>query len=328
MIRRIFIRRQMIFLTSFPVLFLLFSVLNASAQDFPARPIKIITPFAPGGVSGVIWHSMAESMSKVLGTPDVVENRPGGGTTLAYSLIASAKPDGYTVGHISFGFINTYLAYDVGYHPQKSYTYIGGVWRYNESVAVRSDAPWNTWDEFIDYSRKHPNEIRVGFSNPIGVNVAPVKWAAQKSDVQWKQVVFQSEAECITALLGKNIEAFPGAGVVHTLLRDGRAKMLSALTIDPIPGYPHIPTFKEVYGMTALNAGGLIGPAEIPEPIVKKLGTALQEGIKDPAFQKTLEKVGAIPRWRTSKDFYQDVESALSNSRQFLKDLGLLKANK
>lgn len=80
--------------------------------------------------------------------------------------------------------------------------------------------------------------------------------------------------------------------------------------------------------MTALNAGGLMGPAEIPEPIVRKLGTALQEGIKDPAFQNTLEKVGAIPRWRNSKDFYQDVESALSNSRQFLKDLGLLKANK
>lgn len=329
MLRKRILGREINSLIIFFLISLFLCVLPASSLEYPTRPIKIIVPYAPGGVASVTWRSMAESMSKTLGKPVVIENKPGGGTSLAYSLIASSKPDGYTVGQVAFGaLINTYLAYDVAYNPFKSFTYIGGVARYNEGVAVRSDAPWKTWNEFVDYSKLHPNEIRMGYTNPIGGNATPVKWAAQKMGLQWKHITFQSEAECITALLGKNIEAFPGAGVVHMLVKDGRARILLALTIDPIPDCPDAVTFKEVYGKDTMNGFGLIGPAGIPEPIAQKLENALHEGTKDPAFLIILEEMGAIPRWRTGKEFSDDVEKQLASSQLFLKDLGLIKGNK
>jgi tripartite-type tricarboxylate transporter receptor subunit TctC len=301
-------------------------VFVAVGQEYPTRPIKLIVPFSPGGVADLTWRSMTDPMSKVLGQPVVIENKPGGGGSLGYTMVASAKSDGYTVGHVPLGsFINNYLMYDVSYNPTKDFTFIGGVARYAESIVVRSDSPWKTWDEFVDYSKKHPNEVRIGFSGAASSNTIATKWIEKQLELKWRQVTFPGDAEGITALLGGHIDAFPGAGPQNILVKDGRARMLLALTVDPIPGFPNVPTFKKLFGKETMNASGLMGPAGIPAPVLDKLEKAVQEGTKDPGFLKTMEQMNMTPLWRNSKEFAQDVNNALKSFQEFLKELNMLK---
>ncbi len=97
------------------LLLLVFCAGPAAGQEFPTRPVKVIVPYPPGGVTDLISRSMADPMAKVLGQPVVIENKPGGGTTLAYSLVANAKPDGYTIGHLAMGtLVGNFLAYGYG----------------------------------------------------------------------------------------------------------------------------------------------------------------------------------------------------------------------
>jgi tripartite-type tricarboxylate transporter receptor subunit TctC len=306
-------------------LLFVFSGFSVFAQEYPSRPIKIIVPYPPGGVMDLISRSMADPMAKVLGQPVVIENKPGGGTSLGYSLVASAKPDGYTIGHCSFVLVNNYLAYDVAYHPIKSFTYLGRVGNYAWSFVVKAGSPWKNWDEFVDYSRRHPNEIRVGFSNPVGGNTIAPKWIEKKLGLKWRHVSFDGDAPCVSALLGGHIEAFPGGGAHNILVKDGRGKMLLALTSDPIPDFPDVPTFKQLFGRDITNGAGYMAPAGVPDPILKKLEKALYEATKAPQFQTVMEKMLMTPQWRTSQEFTQDMKSQFVSWQEMLRDLNLLK---
>lgn len=310
-------------------IFILFSfsgVFVAAAQEYPTRPIKLIVPFSPGGVADLTWRAMTDAMGKVMGQPVVIENKPGGGGSLGYTTVASSKPDGYTVGHVPLGsFINNYLIYDVSYNPRKDFSFIGGVARYAESIVVKADSPWKTWDEFVEHSKKHPNEVKIGFSGAASSNTIAAKWIEKQLGLKWRQVIFPGDAEGITALLGGHIDAFPGAGPQNMLVKDGRARMLLALTVDPIPGFPNVPTFKKVFGKDTMNASGLMGPAGIPAPILAKLEKAVQEGTKDPGFLKAMNLMNMTPIWRNGKEFSQDVNTAFMSFQESLKDLNMLK---
>ena len=308
------------------LLLVFFSALPVASQEFPTRPVKIVVPYPPGGVTDLISRAMADPMAKVLGQPVIIENKPGGGTSLAYSLVANSKPDGYTIGHFAMGtLVGNYLAYDVSYNPLKSFSYIGEVGIYAMSIIVKADAPWKTWDEFINYSKKHPNEIRMGFTNPVSTNSIPTKWINKQLGNVWKEVSFNGEPPCVTALLGGHIEAFAGGGAHNILVKDGRARALLALTTDPIPDYPNVPTFKQLYGKDVVNIAGYIAPTGIPAPILAKLEKATYEATKAKEFLTVMDKMAMNPGWRNSQELTKEAHRLLLTLQEFLKDLGMLK---
>jgi tripartite-type tricarboxylate transporter receptor subunit TctC len=314
------------FLVFVSLLLVLFSAFPVAGQEFPTRPIKIIVPYPPGGVTDLISRAMADPMAKVLGQPVIVENKPGGGTSLAYSLVAQSKPDGYTIGHLALGsFVGNALAYDVAYDLLKSFSYISEAGVYAQSMIVKKDAPWKTWDEFVNYSKEHPKEIRMGLTNLTGTNAVPTKWINKRLGNLWKEIVFDGDAPAMTALLGGHIDAFPGGGAHNILVKDGRARMLLAFTIDPVPDYPNVPTFKQVYDKDIINVAGYMGPAGISAPILEKLEKATFEATKAKEFLTVMDKMAMSPRWRNGQDLYKQVQTQLVTSHEFMKDLGILK---
>ncbi len=308
------------------LLMVLFYAFPGFGEEYPSQTIKIIVPYPPGGVTDLISRSMADTMAKVLGQPVIIENKPGGGTTVAYSLVANSKPDGYTIGHLAVGtLVGNFLAYDVAYNPLKSFDYIGEVGIYAQSIIVKSDAPWKTWDEFVDYSKKHPQKIRMGLTNQVSTNAIPTKWINHRLGNPWKEVAFRGDTPCITALLGGHIDAFAGGGAHNILVNDGRARMLLALTNNPIPGHPNVPTFKQVYGKPVGNFAGYMAPAGLPADVLKKLEKATNEATKAPEFLKVMEKMSMTPLWRNGEELTEEVKTLLSTLETFYKDLGKLK---
>ena len=294
--------------------------------DYPVKPINLIVAASAGGPLDVNARILAEVASKELKVPIVVINKAGPGGALAASSAANEKPDGYTIGHLAMGtLVGNFLAYDVSYNPLNSFTYIGQVGIYAMSIIVKTDAPWRTWDEFINHSKKNPNRVRMGFTNPVSTNAIPTKWINKQLGSVWREVAFDGDTPCISALLGGNIEAFPGGGAHNILVKDGRARMLLALTNDPIPDYPNVPTFKQLYGKDVNNVAGYFAPAGLPAPILKKLEKATYEGTKSPEFLKVMEKMAMTPVWKNSQEITQEVKSLLSSLEEFFKDLGKLK---
>ena len=138
-------------------------------------------------------------------------------------------------------------------------------------------------------------------------------------------MTFPGEAEGILAILSGNVDIFPGPSGHNRLIDEGRARPLLSLTVDPIPYYPHIPTFKQVYGQHASNANGLMAPAGLPEPIRKKLENAVLQATKEQKFKEMMKKMYMSPEYKNSEEFTQNVKSSLSSFRVLLSDLGMLK---
>jgi tripartite-type tricarboxylate transporter receptor subunit TctC len=271
------------------LIFVLFPM--AASAEYPDRPIKLIVPYSPGGVSDLTWRGLTERMGEVLGQPVVIINKPGGGATLGYTMTANAKPDGYTIGHITLGsFVNSYLMYDVKYDPLKSFTYIAGIAELTGSLIVRPDAPWKTWDEFFTYVQKHPNEVRIGFSGTGSVVTVAVKWIIKKYGLKLKDVTFPGEAEGMLALISGNVDAFPGPGAHNRLIDEKRARPLLSLTNDPIPYYPEIPTFLQVYHQHASNANGLMVPCGGAGAHLQEIGKCRVPGYQGTEIQGHAEE--------------------------------------
>jgi tripartite-type tricarboxylate transporter receptor subunit TctC len=306
--------------------FVLFGLPVTVVAEYPDRPIKLIIPYSPGGVSDLTWRGLTSRMGEVLGQPIVIMNKPGGGATLGYTMLANSKPDGYTIGHITLGsLINNYLMYDVTYDPDKHFTYIAGIAELTGSIIVKPDAPWKTWEEFVNYSKQHPNEVRMGYSGTGAVTTVATKWISRKYGLKWREVTFPGEAEGMLALLSGSVDAFPGPSAHNRLIDEGRARPLLSLTVDPIPAYPKIPTFKQVYNQHASNANGLMVPAGVPEPIRKKLENAVLQATKEQKFKDMLKQMFMTPEWKTSEEFTQSVKQSLISYKELLGEVGMLK---
>lgn len=294
--------------------------------EYPEKPITLIVPYSPGGVSDLTWRGLTDRMGQILGQPVIIVNRPGGGATLGYTRLANSKPDGYTIGHISLGsLVNNYLMYDVKYDPLKSFSYIAGIAELLGSFIVRPDAPWKTWDEFFTYCQKNPDQVRIGFSGTGAVATIAAKWILRKNNLKLREVTFPGEAEGMLALIGGNVDVFPGISAHNRLIEEKRARPLLTLTNDPIPFYPEIPTFKAVYKQHASNANGLMVPADVPEPIRRKLEHAVFEAAKDQKFKNMMNKMHMTPELKNSKEFTENVKNSLTSFKVLLKDLGMMK---
>ena len=160
-----------VFWVTFALLTLVFiypPIAGAQDTDFPTKPIKLIVAFAPGGSTDLTSRALAKGAEKYLGKPVVVENRPGGGGTLGPTLVSKEKPDGYTLGTLAGGAATwSPLILELAYDVKKDFTYIMQYGTYLMIVSARSDAPFNTAKELIEYSRKNPN-LSFGTSGIVG----------------------------------------------------------------------------------------------------------------------------------------------------------------
>jgi tripartite-type tricarboxylate transporter receptor subunit TctC len=140
-----------------------FSPPAVRSAEFPTKPVTLICPWTPGGATDVFFRVFAESASKYLGQPVVVENKPGGGGTVGpAAMAATAKPDGYTVAQISLPVFRYQHMMKVDYDALKDFAYVIGLTGYIFGVVVKADAPWKTFDGLIAFAKANPGKIMYG----------------------------------------------------------------------------------------------------------------------------------------------------------------------
>lgn len=284
-------------------LIILFS-LPIEAAEFPTREVQIIIPYAAGGATDLIFRALAVTAQKYLGKPIIVVNRPGGGGTVGVTEASQAKPDGYTL--LSAITPLTILPHQVKTtFTYKSFEPIINVVKDPGMFLVRSDSPWKTLHEFLDYAKKNPEMITVGNSG-AGGGVHLIALAFEKTaGVKFNHIPFAGGGPSVTALLGGHINAVsvsPPEGIEH--VKAGKLRIIALFAEKRFDIFPDVPTVKEQgIDFTMGQWRGLVAPKGTPPDVIKKLHDAFKKGMEDPVFIKSAKDMVVNLSYLGPEDF-------------------------
>lgn len=271
----------------FMLLVVLCPVLFVNAAEFPTKEVQIIVPYSAGGATDLIFRAIAASTDKYLGKAVVVVNKAGGGGAVGYTEGAQAKPDGYTLTAAITPL--TILPHQV----KTSFTYknfdpIINVVSDPSMFLIRSDAPWKSLKEFLDFAKKNPGMITVGNSG-AGGGVHLVALAFEKAvGVKFNHIPFSGGGPSVTALLGGHINAVsvsPPEGISQ--VQAGKLKIIALFSDKRLEMFPNVPTAKEQGINFAMGMWrGLVAPKGTPPDAIGKLHNAFKKAMDDPMFKK------------------------------------------
>jgi tripartite-type tricarboxylate transporter receptor subunit TctC len=269
---------------------------EAKDPDYPTKPISFIIPMGAGGTTDISSRALAEVTAKIIGQPVVPVNKPGGGGTLGAMMVISAKPDGYTLGMIpaSVAFVSPF-ADDSPYKDLSGFRIIMNYGHYIFPWIVRSDAPWKTWREFIEWARKNPRAAKVGITGARStITQGLAMWQVEKLEhVEFTHVPFKSGSEILHAILGGHINVYASTIDLSTVsyLSEGKIRILVYSDPQKMAGYENIPTLQELYGFSAPNLMATFGPKGLPDYVLRKLDEAFAKAIKDPDFISVMNRM-------------------------------------
>jgi tripartite-type tricarboxylate transporter receptor subunit TctC len=280
---------------------------TASAQTYPSRPIKIIVPFLAGGTVDIVARQIAQQLSVLLGQPVVIDNRPGGGTTIALKATATSDPDGYTLLLGSTGSlnINPILFKNIDFPGIRSLVPIGLIVATTNLFAVRAALPVKSIDELVAYAKGHPGTLSHGASLGVPPHLLG-EFVRAKTGIDMRYVPYRSTTAAIPDFLSGQIQATSeGIAVMLPHIQAGAARALVVSGRNRLPELPDVPTLVEagLSGFPYESWTGLVAPAGTSAPIVEKLNAALNEALRSPESQATFTKLGFATRPGSAQEF-------------------------
>ena len=305
--------------------FLVLVPLSASAQDYPNKPITIYVGYGVGGTTDLIARAIATGAEKMLGVPVLVENKTGAAGTVAASLLATKKPDGYSLAVVDSGTISTTtLLLRVNYDPQKDFTPIMQANRLNAGIVVNSDSPIKNAEDFIAYAKAHPG-MSYSHSGTSSVFQIAAELFAHSKGLKFKHIPYEGGAQASVALLGKHCDFHVGTGSHIPYVLQGKFRLIAVVTTDKRdPEFPNIPTLTEI-GSEDLPAIGnpYIGPKGMPDAIVNKLNVTFKKIVEAPDFQALLRKLHQPYEYKDGAQLAKDLPAMTERYKRALNILGI-----
>lgn len=274
------------------ILFGLLSV-NFAFADYPEKEVTVIIPWSAGGGTDLIGRQLAILLEKDLGKPFVVVNKTGGGGAVGFQAIASAKPDGYTIGLISVTMIlQKYSA--TTYVDYKTIKPIALINEDPASLTVNSEAPWKTLSEFLEEAKKEPGKIRLSNSGPGAIWHVAALALEKKTGVKFTHVPYQGGNPAAVALAGGHVEGTTvSPPEVASLVEAGKLKILAIPTNERVAQFPDVPTFKELgIDFTFGTWRAVAAPKETPDEIIEVLAKSIKKALDTQHFKDFMEKGG------------------------------------
>ena len=287
---------------------------TARAQDYPTRPITAIVPFAGGSASDVVSRILFDHMSKSLGQPIIVENRPGAGGNNGTAAAAKAAPDGYTIVGGGSGPVaaNVTLYKQLDYDPQKDLVTISPFASFTIVVVASNKLPVNNLQELIAYAKAHPGELNYGSVGIGSSQHLAGEFFAQLTGVKITHVPYRNIGQYMPDLMSGQVPlGFQWYPNISAALAAKGAKALAVAGANRLEALPDVPTSKEA-GLPQYAVSGwfaLLAPHGTPPAIVAKLNSALKTAVEDPAVRARFAQQGAEAIYMTldqSKKFMAD----------------------
>jgi tripartite-type tricarboxylate transporter receptor subunit TctC len=264
----------------------------AAAQDYPSRPIKIITAFGPGTATDIAARVIGQDIAVQTGQTVVIDNKPGAEGQIAAQSAAAAAPDGYTLFFTTqtTQAINPHVYKSLAYDPVKSFAPVAGITLGAQIVMVRNDLPAKTIQEFVALAKAQPGKLSFGSGNGSSRGGAELFRIMTRTDLLG--VPYKTQPQAITDLLGGRIDIiFSDFTVGLPPVLDGRARGLAVTSKQRIPGLDQFPTVDEsgVPGFEMWAWTAMYAPAGTPKPIIDRLNALVRQAAKSPAYLNLLK---------------------------------------
>ncbi len=284
---------------------------------WPAKPIKLVIPFAPGGVTDTSGRIIADYLGKRLGQQVVADNRPGASGNIGSQVVASAEPDGYTLLLVLDGtfVINPHVYDKVPFDPLRDFSTIGKIGDSTTILVAHPGFKANNMRELIDMSKALPSGISYGTSGTGSIVHLAGELLKQRTGANLVHIPYKGGAPAIAdALAGHTPLAFASAASVQNHLKSGNLKALGVPSGKRSRQYPDIPTFAESgWADFDINSWvGLVAPAKTPRAIVDRLNTELNAALADPEVRSKLEAAGITATPGTAEAFSATIRKELA----------------
>jgi tripartite-type tricarboxylate transporter receptor subunit TctC len=270
----------------------------ALAQTYPAKPIRIIVPFAAGGAVDVVARAVGQRMSEQMASPVIIENKPGASANLGAELVAKAQPDGYTVLMGANGLAtNMTLFRNLGFDTAKDFAPIARIGYAPLVLVVQASSPAKSLKDLIALAKAQPGSLTYGSAGNGGSGHLASELLKLTTKIDVLHVPYKGGAPAMTDLLGGRLSFMLNNPLeVIANVKSGRLRALAVASSKRIPMLPDVPTFAEagVPGYDASVWWGLVAPAKTPKDIVAKLSSEALKALEDEGVKEKLSNLGAV----------------------------------
>ena len=269
----------------------------ASAQSYPAKPVRMIVPFAPGGNTDIIARVFTPKMSEFMGQQIVVENRGGAGSVIGTEVVARAAPDGYMLLMVSAAHtINPAMIKKLPYDSVRDFTPIALIADVPTAFVVHPSLPAKTVREFIAIARARPGEINYSTAGSGTVGHLAAELLSSMANIKLVHVPYKGSGPSMVDLVAGHVQMqFPSMPAAIQHVRTGRLRMIAQTGKQRSTAAPDIPTMEEagLPGFVVSSGFGLMAPAGTPRAIIDQLYSMLAKALNDPRVKDNLAKQGA-----------------------------------
>jgi len=320
------VRRSFLLLLA-TLLGLVAAVFGTAAQDWPTRPIRVLTTTSPGGISDVFMRALGEKLGARLGRPIVVENRPGGMQNVGSRACQDSAPDGYTICIINADpmIYNQFLIKDMPFDPVHGLQPITHLFDLIHVLVVNSDLKVKSIDELVALSKAKPGTL--SYLTPGAPMVLYMETLKKERGADWVRVPFKGGGEAVSAILsGFTPIGLFGEGNVIGQIRAGTMTPLVMMNNIHSPNFPKVPTLKETgyNGPPSRGWYGLFAPAGTPWPIVDRIARETATIVADPEFaQKQLKERSLVGSTNRPDEFAKEIADDRVVAEQVVKQAGM-----
>ena len=299
-------------------------VSTAWGQGYPSRPITLVVPWPPGGSTDRHLRAFAEAAARQLKQPFVIVNQPGAGGTLGPAAVAAAKPDGYTLVQYPMGMLRFPHMQKVSWDPIKDFTFIIGLTGYTFGVAVKADAPYKTFKDYLDAARANPGKVNYASTGTGTTPHLVMEQVAAQAGVDLVHVPFKGNADSTQALLGGHVQAQSDATGWGRYVDAGQMRLLVIFNEQRSKKWPDTPTAKELgLGIVSNSPYGIVGPKGMDPAIVRILHDAFRKALDDPEHLKVIDQLDQEIWYKNSEDYARWARESLVSEKALIERLGL-----
>ncbi len=298
---------------------------GARADEYPAKPIRLVVPFAPGGAADTTARMLGEALSKQLGQPVIVENKPGGGATVGATLVANSAADGYTVLYTTPGpqITNPYLMAKLSYNPDDLVPVSRVAWFPNVLV-VNPSLPVSNIRELIDYARQNPGRVNFGSAGIGASSHLAGELFKTAANIQISHVPYKGTGQVISDLVGGNIQmSIDSLSVYMPYIKSGQVRALGVAMPQRSSLLPDVPPIADqIKGFDATAVNYLTVPKGTPAAVIDRLNKAVVTVLSNPALRDRMISMGLEPKSSTPQEMALEIQSERNKWKKVIEDSG------
>jgi tripartite-type tricarboxylate transporter receptor subunit TctC len=299
----------------------------ARAQSYPARPVRLVVPFAPGGFTDVVARILGQKLSQAMGQQFVVENKPGAGSTIGTDFVAKSAPDGYTLVMVSSAHvISPWIYKSLPYDPIRSFTAVSKLADSAYVLLVNPKVPAHNVQEFIALAKAQPESIHYASSGNGSAQHLMGGLFVALAGAPLKHVPYRGSAGAAADLIAGVVESsFAGVPNAMAQVPSGRLRALAVTTAKRIPQLPDVPTLQEA-GVPGYDASvwlGLLAPAGTPPAVIGRLNAEVAKALEASDTRKALYNAGVEAESSSPEAMTQLMEREMARWGKVVKDAGI-----